>query len=60
MGSAGGYRWMNYYGHFQRSALMPRWLERVRARQPLLFSHWVPEGRQNNRSRMKGDVHVRI
>ena len=80
--------WMNYYGHFQRSALIPvfrpldffllrwarrkyrrfqsarmklrRWLERVRARQPLLFPHWVLEGRLNNGSRMNGDVHVRF
>jgi RNA-directed DNA polymerase len=79
---------MNYYGHFQRSALIPvfrpldffllrwarrkyrrfqsarmklrRWLERVRARQPLLFPHWVLEGRLNNGSRMNGDVHVRF
>ena len=80
--------WINYYGHFQRSALIPvfrpldfflmrwarrkyqrfqsaqkktrRWLDRVQARQPLLFPHWVLEGRQNNRSRMNGDVHVRF
>ena len=80
--------WMNYYGHFQRSALIPvfrpldlfllrwarrkyrlfrsarmktrRWLNRVRARQPLLFPHWVLEGRLNNGSRMHGDVHVRF
>jgi RNA-directed DNA polymerase len=80
--------WMNYYGHFQRSALIPvfrpldvfllrwarrkyrlfrsarmqthRWLNRVRARQPPLFPHWVLEGRLNNGSRMNGDVHVRF
>jgi RNA-directed DNA polymerase len=80
--------WMNYYGHFQRSALIPvfrplddflrrwarrkykrfrsarrklnRWLDQVRARQPLLFPHWALEGRLNNTSRMNGDIHVRI
>jgi RNA-directed DNA polymerase len=79
---------LNYYGHFQRSALVPvfrplddfllwwtrrkyrrfrsarmkmyRWLQRVRARQALLFPHWALEGRLNNRSRMNGDVHVRF
>jgi hypothetical protein len=29
-------------------------------RQPLLFPHWGLEGRLNNRSRMNGDIHVRI
>lgn len=53
-------RWVRRnYRRFQSARMKTRrWLERVRARQPLLFSHWVLEGRLNNGSRMNGDVHV--